>query len=194
MKIMKSIFLSLLFVVFGSMYVFAQDLKVASAANLQGVIQEIGASFEQQSGIKIIPIMGSSGKLTTQIENGAPFDLFLSADIKYPQVLFKEGLTLQDPKVYAYGILVLWTLKNIDVNKGMEVLKSPQVKRIALANPQLAPYGRETINALKSAKLYTDVQKKLVYGESINQTNDFIISQSADVGFTSKSIVSLVEY
>ncbi len=170
-------------------HAFASDIKVAAAANLQPVIPELIEVFKKETGITVKTIIGSSGKLVAQVENGAPFDVFMSADMKYPQALYKENLTTAAPKEYAQGILVLWTLKNMDLSKGVESINDLQVKKIAIANPQLAPYGREAINAIKFYKFYNDVKRKLVFGESISQTNDFIVSQSADIGFTSKSTV-----
>lgn len=168
---------------------FAQEVTVAAAANLQPVLEKIKTEFEKNSNIKLRTVIGSSGQLTAQVENGAPFDIFMSADLSYPEALYKKKLALEQPKIYAYGILILWTLKPMDLSKGMEALSDPKVKKIAIANPQTAPYGREAIQALKYYQLYPVVEKKLVYGESIAQTNQFIISQAADIGFTAKSTV-----
>ena len=175
--------------VFLSVNAFAGELTVVVAANVQYTFEEIKAEFEKQTGINIKSISGSSGKFTAQIENGAPYDVFLSADMDYPKTLAKEGLTFNDPKVYAYGTLVLWTLNDIDLSPGLGVLKDPSIKKIAVAVPNTAPYGRQAINALKHENLYAQVNKKLVYGESIAQVNQFITTQAADIGFTAKSVV-----
>jgi len=127
--------------------------------------------------------------LTSQIENGAPFDVFLSADMKYPDKLYKDGFSSQAPKVYAYGVLVLWTMKNLDMSKGVNALSDPGIVKIALADPKVAPYGREAVNTLKFYKLYELLQKELVLGESISQANQFITIGAADIGFTAKSVV-----
>lgn len=185
----KKILIIIAVFIFCSNFVYAQDLKVAAAANLQSVLPELTELFTKQSGVKVKTITGSSGKLVAQIENGAPFDVFMSADMKYPQALYREKLTTGEPKVYAQGILVLWTAKSMDLSSGVAILSDPSIKKVAVANPQLAPYGREAVNALKFYKIYEQVNSKLVYGESISQTNDFIVSQSADIGFTSKSTV-----
>lgn len=189
---MRKIFIVLLGVSFilsfFSATTFADSLKIAAAANLKEAIDEIKTLYEKDNAGKVEVIVGSSGKLAAQVENGAPFDIFMSADMKYPEMLFKEGLT-NEPRVYAQGILVLWTVKDIDLKKGLEVLKDPSVKKIALANPQTAPYGREAVNAVKFYNLYESVSSKFVYGESISQASEFIQSQAADVGFTSKSTV-----
>ncbi|MBF0479187.1 MAG: molybdate ABC transporter substrate-binding protein [Candidatus Omnitrophica bacterium] len=188
MKI-KSVLLLLLFMLYSSVCAFAGDLTVAVAANVQYAFDELKAEFQKETGINVKPVIGSSGKFTTQIENGAPFDVFLSADLKYPQALKKAGLTINDPKIYAYGSLVLWTLDHIDLSKGMDVLLAPEVKKIAVASPEAAPYGRQAINVLQHYNLYTKVQDKLVYGESIAQANQFITSKAAEIGFTAKSVV-----
>lgn len=137
----------------------------------------------------VAPIIGSSGKFTTQIESGAPFDVFMSADMDYPQTLQKEGLTYNDPKVYGYGTLVLWTLNDIDLSKGIKVLTEESVRKVAIPTPKTAPYGRQAVNAFKFYNMYPQVQKKLVYGDSIAQTNQFITSKAVDAGITAKSIV-----
>ncbi len=188
MKI-KSIILSFLLVIFSSVCAFAQDLTVAVAANVQYTFEELKSEFQKETGINIKSIIGSSGKFTTQIENGAPFDVFLSADMDYPKTLKKEGLTYNDPKIYAYGTLVLWTMNNIDLSKGIEAVSDPAVGKIAIASPNIAPYGRQAVNVLKHYHLYQQVNKKLVYGENIAQVNQFIISKAADFGFTAKSVV-----
>ena len=167
----------------------AESLTVAVAANVQYPFEELKSIFETQTGITIQEIVGSSGKFASQIENGAPFDLFLSADMELPQVLYKKGLTYNEPKIYAYGTLVLWTRKDLDLSKGIEVLKSTAIQTIVLPNPQTAPYGRQAVNALKYYKLYDQIEKKLIFGESIAQVNQFITTQASDIGFTAKSSV-----
>ena len=178
-----------IFIFFIPICASAEEITVAAAANVQYTLEELKAEFEKNSDIKIKTIIGSSGKLTAQIENGAPFDIFLSADVEYPQTLYKENLALEAPKIYAYGRLVLWTMKDIDLSQGVQILNKNFVKKIAIANSQTAPYGREAVNAMKYYKLYNDVERKLVYAQSISQVNQFITTQAADVGFTAKSVV-----
>lgn len=187
----KKILNSLLFllILFLPAAVSAQEITVAAAANVQYPLEEFKAEFEKNTNIKIQTVIGSSGKLTAQIENGAPFDIFIAADMEYPRTLHKEGLTHQPPGIYAYGALVLWTFKDLDLSKGMDVLADPSVKKVALANPKTAPYGRQAVNAMKHYKLYKETQSKLVYGESISQVNQFVATQAVDVGFTAKSAV-----
>jgi len=167
----------------------AKPLTVAVAANVKYAFADLQQVFTKTTGIEVNSVFGSSGKLTAQIKNGAPFDVFLSADMKYPATLFQDGVALAPPKVYAHGVLVLWTMNPLDLSKGIQVLNDPAVQRIAVANPRLAPYGREAIKALEHFKLRAAVQSKLVYGESISQVNQYIDSQSTDIGFTAKSVV-----
>jgi molybdate transport system substrate-binding protein len=172
-----------------NMAAHAEPLTVAVAANVKYAFDDLAVEFKKESGIEMQGVFGSSGKLTAQIKSGAPFDVFLSADMTYPDSLYKDGLTEAAPKVYAKGVLVLWTMNQLDLGKGMQVLNDPAVKKIAVANSQLAPYGREAINALEHFKLRSTVGPKLVYGESISQVNQYIDSKSADIGFTAKSVV-----
>jgi len=167
----------------------ADDIIVAGAANVQFTLEDLKAEFTRETGIGVKTVIGSSGKLTSQIENGAPFDVFLSADMKYPATLYKEGFSLRSPKAYVYGVLVLWTMKDIDLSKGIKVLNDTGIGKIALANPDLAPYGRQAVNALKYYKLYGPLQKRIVLGESLSQANEFISTQAAGIGFTAESIV-----
>lgn len=165
------------------------ELTVAVAANVQYTFEELEAAFEKETRINIKPVIGSSGKFAAQIANGAPFDVFLSADVDYPKALQKEGLTYNIPKTYAYGTLVIWTMNDIDLSGGINVLGDGNIKKIAIASPQTAPYGRQAVNAFKYYNLYAKIQKKLVYGETIAQTNQFITTKAADLGITAKSIV-----
>lgn len=165
--------------------VFADTLTVAVAANVQYAFDDLQAAFKKETGHDLKPTYNSSGKFTWQIMNGAPFDVFLSADMAFPEKLYKEGFATTVPKPYAYGTLVLWTMKDIDLANWKDVLRSASIDKIALANPKTAPYGRETIKVLAHYKL----ESKLVFGESIAQTNQYIHSKATDVGFTAKSVV-----
>lgn len=170
--------------------VFAGTLTVAVAANVQYAFDDLQAEFTKETGHALKPVYNSSGKFAAQIMNGAPFDIFLSADMEFPEKLYKEGLTTAAPKPYAYGTLVLWTMKkNLDLANWQTLLVSPSVDKIAVANPKTAPYGRETMKALTHYKLDAALKSKLVFGESIAQTNQYIHSNAADAGFTAKSVV-----
>ncbi|MGD9900188.1 MAG: molybdate ABC transporter substrate-binding protein [Calditrichaceae bacterium] len=167
----------------------ADDLIVAASANVQFAMRELQESFQKSSGLTVTVITGSSGKLTAQIKNGAPFDIFLSADTRYPRVLYDDGYTFGEPVVYAYGSLVLWTIKEIDLSGGLSAILDDEIKKIAVANPQTAPYGVEAIKALRYFDLYDRLEARLVYGSSISQTSQFISSGAADAGITAKSVV-----
>ena len=161
---------------------------IATAANMQFAMKEIVKSFNQQEKTTCDLVISSSGKLTAQIKEGAPYDIFVAANMKYPLEVFKNGLSKTKPKIYAYGKLVLWSM-NKQIKPSLEILNNPLVHHIALANPKTAPYGFASVELLKQAALYNRIKNKLVYGESISQTNQFITLQSAEIGFTAMSVV-----
>lgn len=166
----------------------SEKLHIATAANMQFAMEALTEAFTTSTGIACETILGSSGKLTAQITEGAPFEVFVSADLKYPQALADAQLTEGPVRVYAYGQLVLWTqVPNLDLS--MASLTQPEVRHIAMANPKTAPYGIAAEQVLAYYQLTDSVQPKLVFGESIAQTNQFIISQAAEVGFTARSVV-----
>ena len=167
----------------------SEKIVVATAANVQYVMKEIKAEFEKESGKEIDIIVGSSGKLTTQIREGAPFDVFVSADTKYPEEIFKNGGSAEKPKIYALGTLVLWS-KNIPASElSIDLLTDDKIKKIALPNPETAPYGEAAVQVLKSKGLFEKIEKKLVFGESIAQTAQYITSGNVEAGFNALSIV-----
>src|SRR5580704_11242073 len=139
MKHIKLIFAALMLL---SAQTFAQSIKVAVAANLQSVIKTLGDDFKQKTGITIEPIVGASGNLTTQVKNGAPFDVFLSADMTFPQTLFTDGFSAKKPVVYAQGSLVICSSQDIGFENWERVLMTERIKKIAIANPAIAPYGK----------------------------------------------------
>ena len=167
----------------------AETLTVAVAANVKFVFDELKAEFKKTSGIDANGVFASSGKINAQIKSGAPYDVFMSADMAFPEALYREGYALAAPKVYARGVLVLWTLQPLDLTQGISVLNNPAVKKVAMANPRLAPYGAEAMRALEHFKLRAAVEPRLIYGESIAQVNQYIDMQAADIGFTAKSVV-----
>jgi molybdate transport system substrate-binding protein len=168
---------------------YAQNLKVAAAANLQGVIKALDADFTQKTGIGVDPIIGSSGNLSTQIKNGAPFDVFLSADMSFPQALSDAGFTLQKPVAYAAGSLIICSTKNIGFDNWERLLLTPDIKKIAIANPSIAPYGKAAEESLQLKGILSEIKSKIVEGESIAQVNTYITTGSVDVGFTTQSLV-----
>ncbi|WP_266364117.1 molybdate ABC transporter substrate-binding protein [Tellurirhabdus rosea] len=167
----------------------APRLRIAVAANAQFVMEKLQAAFRKESGIAVEPIINSSGRLTTQIQQGAPFDVFLSADMDFPKILHEKGLTTEAPVVYAYGTLVVWRAGGGPLSASLKELTAPDVRHIALASPKTAPYGEAAEAALQKLKLYDNVQPKLVFGESIAQVNQYVLSGAAEVGFTAKSVV-----
>ena len=163
-------------------------LRVATAANVQYAMKALSQDFEEKTGIETEVIVGSSGKLTAQIQQGAPFDIFVSADMKYPAKLYEKNFAVTEPVVYAYGKLVLWTLGN-DVSLSLDSLSSENVTHLAVANPEIAPYGQAAVAALKYFNLFESIREKIVSGESIAQTNQFVLTGAAQLGFTAKSVV-----
>ncbi len=166
------------------------ELTVAVAANAQFAMEVIAVAFEEQTKKNIEIVIGSSGKLTAQIKQGAPYDILVAANMKYPNYLYQEGLATTNPKVYALGELVIWTIaEDLDMTKDLSFLKNLPIQKIALANPKNAPYGKQAINALNYYDLKEALNPKLVFGESIAQTNQYITTRNCEVGFTAKSVV-----
>lgn len=170
----------------------AQQLRVAAAADLQFAMRDLAARYENQSGQSLAISYGSSGNFFTQIQNGAPFDLFFSADSSYPQKLIEAGFAeRQSLYSYAQGRLVLWAPQQSNLplaEKGFSVLLDPGVHKIAVANPEHAPYGRAAVAALQKAGIYDQVKPKLVYGENISQTAQFVQSGNAEIGLVALSL------
>ena len=192
MKIKQSTIVTAVFLLI-TISSFAQTLKVAVAANLQGVIKVLGKDFRQKTGIEIEPIVGSSGNLSTQIKNGAPFDLFLSADMNFPESLNKEGFATKEPAVYAYGSLIICSTQNIGFQNWERVLLTERIKKIAIANPAIAPYGKAAEESLKLKGILDDIKNKVVTGESIAQVNTYITTGAVDVGFTTRALIKDAE-
>ena len=163
------------------------ELLVAAAADLNPALNDIAQHFEKRTGVRIKLAFGASGALTQQIQNGAPFDLFFSADMDYPRQLIAQGY-VDGASLYQYslGKLVLWVPANSSIDlehKGLEALLDSSVKKIALANPQHAPYGRAAVAAMKHAGLYDRLSDRLVMGENVSQAAQFVESGNAQVGF-----------
>ena len=190
MKFIFAVTVFLIFLIFESVSEAKPQITVAAAANVQFAMNDLKTEFTKETGIDVSVIIGSSGQLTAQIKNGAPYDVFISADMKYPETLFQDKAAVDSPKVYAEGSLVVWTMKSkIRFDKNLKILLSGNINKIALANPITAPYGVAAVEALKYFGIYDKVKDKLIYGESIAPTNQFIYSGAADAGFTAKSVV-----
>ena len=169
----------------------AQDVSVAAASDLQAVFPGLAARFQAETGRKIAVTFGSSGNFFSQIQNGAPFDLFFSADAEYPKNLDSAGLV--EPGTfyqYATGSIVVWVRKEsrLDLGRGLQVLLDPAVHKIAIANPEHAPYGRAAVAALRHEQLYDRVRDRFVLGENISQTAQFVDTGNAEVGIIALSL------
>lgn len=185
----RIIFLGMfIFVLHGCTSSKEEKLTIATAANMQFAMEDLAQVFTQETGINCEVISGSSGKLTAQTKEGAPFDIFVSADMKYPDELFQSGFTHGEPKIYAFGKLILLTMHE-NIKPSLDVLKDDRIKHIAVANPKTAPYGVATLEVLKKYELQDSLKEKFVFGESVSQTNQFILSKVAEIGFTAKSVV-----
>ena len=169
----------------------AQEITVAAAADLQFAMQDVTARFHKETGKTVKLIYGSSGNFFQQIQNGAPFDMFFSANLDFPKKLEAAGST--EPGTYyqyARGKIVLWVPKEskIDLTSGMKALLDPSVKKIAIANPQHAPYGQAAVAAMQTENIYERLKEHFVLGENISQTASFVVSGAADVGIVALSL------
>ena len=168
----------------------AERLTIAAAADLKFAMDSLITSFRaDHSQAAINVIYGSSGRFFNQIQNGAPFDVYFSADIDYPEVLAKEGLTASPVHRYAIGRLVVWNKRISASSLSLASVKDTNVRRIAIANPKHAPYGKRAEEALRALDLWVGVEHKLVYGENIAQTAQFALTGNADIAVLALSLV-----
>ncbi len=168
----------------------APVLTVAAASNVKFALEEINAAFTAAHGAEVKGVYNSSGKLASQIRNGAPFDVFVSADMAFPDSLRAWGQAEGAAKPYALGLLVLWTTRaDLDPAAGLPLLAGARVKKVAVPDPALAPYGREAMAALAKSGLEAAVKPKLVYAQNIGQAGQFVVTGAADIGFNAKSVV-----
>ncbi len=165
-----------------------QQLTLAVAANAQFAIDSIMQAFTAETEIACQMVVGSSGKLSAQIQAGAPYHLFISADTAYPNRLYRAGFGTDSPWIYAYGQLVLWTCKP-QVPLPFIAPTLHDISHLVLPNPRFAPYGRAAMEVLQQMNIDPSLPDKLILGESVAQTNQFILLQTADMGFTAKSTV-----
>lgn len=166
--------------------IFAGEITVAAAANVTYAMGELVKEFNKTNpNTKVQVTLSSSGKLVSQIENGAPFDIFMSADMKFPQALFDKKLTSTAPVIYAQGALAMLSAKELDYSKGINVLNDSSITKIAIANPKTAPYGAAAVEAIKNAKI-NGAESKFVYAESISQAVTYATT-ATDIGFIAKS-------
>ncbi len=170
---------------------FAEELSIAAASDLNYAIKEVIAKFEVAHSTKVKLSLGSSGNFYSQLQNGAPFDLYFSADIGYPKKLEEAGLTAPGTLYrYAVGRIVFWVPagSKVDVQQGPEALRNPGIKKIAIANPKHAPYGRAAVSAMHHYKVYDEVKDRLVLAENISQAAQYVESGAADFGIIALSL------
>jgi len=169
----------------------AEEITIAAAADLNFAFKELVTEYQKATGNHVKLSLGSSGNFFSQIQNGAPFDLYFSADIAYPGKLEEAGLTVPGSLYqYAVGRIVLWAGKDshLDLSKGLEILREPTIRKIAIANPKHAPYGRAAVAAMEYFKVYDQVKDKLILGENISQAAQFIESGACDIGIIALSL------
>jgi len=163
-------------------------ITIATAANMQFIMPLLVKEFTKNTDVSCELVIGSSGKLTAQIKEGAPYDVFVAANLKYPKEIYNYGKAINAPKVYGYGKLALWSMVDT-IETVVRSLNSKDIRHIAVANPKTAPYGEAAVEVLKQYNLYDKLKNKLVFGESIAQTNQFINSKAVEIGFTAMSVV-----
>ena len=191
MNVRRLSLIALLAVGFVSQLSRAQEITVAAAADLQFAMQDVAVRFQKEKGKTVKVTYGSSGNFFQQIQNGDPFDMFFSANLDYPKKLESAGL-IEPGSFYPYanGKIVIWVTNEskLDLKSGMQVLLDPSVKKIAVANPQHAPYGQAAVAAMQKANIYGKVKDKFVLGENISQTASFVVSGAADIGIVALSL------
>jgi molybdate transport system substrate-binding protein len=167
----------------------SEKMTIAAASDLRYALDDIVALYKERNPeLEIEVIYGSSGKMTTQILNGAPFDVFFSADIGFPEKLYAQGFAVTEPEVYAVGRIVIWS-RNMDASKlSLQDLTDPAIRRIAIAQPSHAPYGLRAQEALMATGIWEEVEPKLVFGENIAHTAQMAESGAADVGIIALSL------
>lgn len=190
--ITRAMKLTLAVAIFG-LYQFcaAQEIKIAAAADLQFAMQDVANRFQKDTGKTVTVVYGSSGNFFQQLQNGAPFDMFFSANLDYAKKLEAGGLT-QPGSYYQYarGKIVIWVPNDskLDLNSGLQVLLDPSIKKIAIANPEHAPYGQAAVAAMQKENIYDKIKDKFVLGENISQAASFVASGAADAGIVALSL------
>ena len=166
----------------------AENITIAAAASIKNAMADIVSKFNAEHHNDYVKVIyGSSGKFTTQIQNGAPFDMLFSADTNFPQVLRKEGLTSSDPVIYAIGRLVIWSSTTDASKLTLQKLADLNIRKVAIANPDVAPYGMRAKEAMKAAGVWEKLQSKLVFGENIEHAAQMASSGAADVAIIALS-------
>jgi molybdate transport system substrate-binding protein len=188
---MRTLLVAMLFLAFVVQPSSAQEITVAAAADLQFAMQDIATQFQKATGKGVKITYGSSGNFFQQLQNGAPFDMFFSANVDYARKLDSAGLA-EPGSLYQYatGKIVLWVPKasKLDLSPGLSALLDPSINKIAIANPEHAPYGQAAVAALKKENIYEKLAGKLVLGENISQAASFVVSGAADAGIVALSL------
>lgn len=166
-----------------------ETIRIAAAASVQFALQALIEDFEATDSVKVDAVISSSGKLTAQIMQGAPFDLFLSADTSYPAFVHRNNKSLHPPFVYGQGQLVLWASDNKTQGLNLDLLTHPSIRKIGLADPNTAPFGQLSVRCLKQHHLYQKLLPKLVFGQSVAQVSQYVMTGAVDMGLSSLSIV-----
>jgi molybdate transport system substrate-binding protein len=169
----------------------ATEINIAAAANLSDAFNELGKQFTARTGIRVVYSFGATADLARQIENGAPFDLFAAADTEHVDALNRQGLVVPGTTaLYARGRLVVWTPQGspLKLNR-IEDLKGAEVERIAIAKPDVAPYGRAAVEALRALDLWKDIESKVIYGQNVSQTKQYVATGNADAALLPRSLV-----
>lgn len=173
--------------IFLSLHLYSSTINVALAANVSYAINDLIKEFNVKNpNTKVQVTIASSGKLSAQIQHRAPYDIFMSANMKYPQNLFDKNLSFTKPIIYAKGSISLLSKKPRDFSKALDLLKDKSIKKIAIANPLTAPYGKAALEAIKNVGLEKEINKKLIYGQSISQTVTYSIT-AAQIGIIASS-------
>jgi len=181
--------LKILFIYILASYLVAGEINIAVSANVSYAIKTLKEEFNKvYPSIKVRVTLGGSGKLVAQIKHGAPYNLFMSANMAYPQALYADKIAINKAKIYAQGSLAILSNKARDFSQKLLLLEAKDIDKIALANPKTAPYGKATIEALKNAHIYAKIKDKFVYAESISQTLSYTIT-ATDIGFVAKSLL-----
>ncbi len=181
----------ILLTITGAQVVEAEEITIAAASDLQFAFKELISQYEKASRHRVKTSFGSSGNFYAQIQHGAPFDLYFSADSLYPKKLEEAGFAVPGSLYhYAVGRIVLWARDDsrLDLTRGFDTLRQPRIKSIAVANPKHAPYGRAAVTAMKHFKIHDDVKSRLVLGENVSQAAQFVESGAADIGILALSL------
>ncbi|MFZ1766851.1 MAG: molybdate ABC transporter substrate-binding protein [Candidatus Nitrotoga sp.] len=187
-KILHTLVIAITFA-FGSSIAMAENITIVAASSIKFAMTDIVNKFNAiHRNDEVKTIYGASGKLTSQIQNGAPFDIFFAADTNFPQILKKEGLTSTDPVVYAVGRLVIWSSTTDATKLTLQKLSESTIRKLAIANPELAPYGMRAKEAMKSAGVWDKIKDKLVFGENVEHTAQMVSTGAADAGLIPLSL------